>query len=419
VGVRIILLVAALALVALGIGPAGVVASAGDAGGEAAQAAADLDGSSAEPDATPTALPDADGTAASGAGTSAPPLGADPEEVDLRAFEGEPWGDGYTAVPLRAAQPDWLTDEVIAELQASDSGVIDAPPEAPLPGWVGIRPGSWMVSPAGCTMNFVFEDGGDLAIGTAGHCFEHASGDDPVILLTLHPDSEALVLVELGPVLYETSDYDIGYDFALVDIPDHLRSWVDPTIAVVSGPCGTHDGTVPDSVWHYGHGLAIGTGGTPRAGVLTLWDEPEYAWAGAALFGDSGSAVRVTDLGAAGNLTHLVVGPDYLPAFIAGTTIHGILDLIPAWDLVETSACPIGGLDSDGNSDGDGDGSEDEGRTTGPPVDRGPDNDRGQDDGRGNGVSSDRGPADDRRQGPPSGESGGSESGSLFDLLLE
>jgi hypothetical protein len=39
------------------------------------------------------------------------------------------------------------------------------------------------------------------------------------------------------------------------------------------------------------------------------------------MLGDSGSAVREATGEAAGNLTHLVVGTDYLPAFIAGTTI--------------------------------------------------------------------------------------------------
>ena len=43
-----------------------------------------------------------------------------------------------------------------------------APVDAPLPGEVGIRPGSWMISPFLCTMNFIFQNGGTLAIGTAG-----------------------------------------------------------------------------------------------------------------------------------------------------------------------------------------------------------------------------------------------------------
>lgn len=49
---------------------------------------------------------------------------------------------------------------------------VAAPVQAPLPSTVGIRPGAWMIAPAGCMMNFVFQKGGSYAIGTAGHCVE-------------------------------------------------------------------------------------------------------------------------------------------------------------------------------------------------------------------------------------------------------
>jgi hypothetical protein len=76
-----------------------------------------------------------------------------------------------------------------------------------------------------------------------------------------------------------------------------------------------------------GHGVAVGTGGTPRAGVVaytgggdTNDDGAAYAWTGAASPGDSGSGVRAATGAAVGNLTHLVVGTRYLPGVIAGTT---------------------------------------------------------------------------------------------------
>lgn len=303
-------------------------------------------------------------------GSDGPSVGTAAAEVDLAGLDARPVAGGF-AVPLRADQPDWLTDDLLDDVLASDEPLA-APVDAPLPGTVGIRPGSWMVAPYGCTMNFVFRSGGDLAIGTAGHCVD-GTGQE-VVLLTLHPEAQNPVLVSIGPVLTQV-DQGIGADFALVDIPDELSGWVSPTLAVVGGPCGTYPGGL-DTVGHYGHGTGIGTGGTPRAGVATHWETDAYGWAGAAIFGDSGSAVRVTDLRAAGNLTHLVVDASWLPSFIAGTTIQEMLRHADGYDLVSSSLCPLGtgtagSGDGDADRGGNGDGPPD-GRGGGPPPDRGP-----------------------------------------------
>jgi hypothetical protein len=93
---------------------------------------------------------------------------------------------------------------------------------------------------------------------------------------------------------------------------------------VVAGPCGRYFAYQPHGVFHYRHGLAIGTGGPPRAGVALTWQANAYGWDGEGTFGDSGSAVRIDSLQAAGNLTHLVVDPKWLPSFIAGRGL-------PAW----------------------------------------------------------------------------------------
>jgi hypothetical protein len=92
-------------------------------------------------------------------------------------------------------------------------------------------------------------------------------------------------------------------------------------------------------VWHYGQGLVIGTGGTPRAGVALTWKTDAYGWDGLAIFGDSGSPVRVTNLQAAGTLTHLVVDTRWLPSFIAGTRIGKILQIATGWSLVNSALC--------------------------------------------------------------------------------
>ena len=255
------------------------------------------------------------------ASAATPELGSSP---DWSSVDGAvPYGGGH-AVPLKAATPAWFTDELAARVDAANGAPVAAPTDAPLPGEIGIRPGSWMIAPAGCTMNFVFGSPGSYSIGTAGHCGK--AGED-VVLLTLAPGGANPVLVELGTV-QQSVDGGIGNDFALVSIRPELQSWVSPTIAVVAGPCGSYTGSGPEPVFHYGHGLAVGSGGTPRAGLALKWESSAFGWSGAAAPGDSGSAVRVnTGMQAAGDLTHLVVDTTWLPSYIAGTRMSRILQI--------------------------------------------------------------------------------------------
>jgi hypothetical protein len=270
-----------------------------------------------------------------GVAAPAPAVGTDPRAVDLAAVPGAVRFGGRHAVPLKGARPSWFTPALERRVVAARGRPIAAPAQAPLPGTVGIRPGAWMIGPAGCTMNFIFRKSTSLAIGTAGHCVRVG---DPVTLLTLAPGTENPVLVNVGSVLL-SRDNGIGDDFALVSIRPALRSWVDPTIAVVGGPCGAYTGSGPETVAHYGHGVGIGTGGTPRAGVALTWRADAYGWDGAGIFGDSGSPVRVTGLQAAGNLTHLVVDARWVPSFIAGTRIAKILRIASGWSLASSSLC--------------------------------------------------------------------------------
>jgi hypothetical protein len=248
-------------------------------------------------------------------------------------------------VEMKGARPAWFTEAV--EQQVRQNGVAAAPVDAPLPGEVGIRPGSLMVSPFICTMNYIFQKSGTVAIGTAGHCLE---GNEPVVLLTLAPTGGNPVLVELGKVLLKR-DGGIGRDYGLVQVPAARLPWVFPTIAGVGGPCGVYAGGDPQPVAHYGHGLVVGTGGTPRAGMgleltgptfrgLELeWDGDSYAWAGLLNSGDSGSPVRIGQLPAVGNLTH-GIGVAGLPTPSPlgwGTRITTITS--SGWQLVNSPLC--------------------------------------------------------------------------------
>jgi len=183
--------------------------------------------------------------------------------------------------------------------------------------FTGIRPGSWILFPAGCTTNFVFGCGTE--IGTAGHCAN--VGDEVTIV------AAPGVLMNIGKVSL-SRDNGIGDDFALIDIYPAMQQFVNPSMTHWAGPTGAAAPKFGDAVVHSGHGLVIGTGGTSRAGLVTYTGPGDtgsngnaFGWDGAASPGDSGSAVRNVTGAASGNLTHLVVGTDYLPAFIAGTTI--------------------------------------------------------------------------------------------------
>jgi hypothetical protein len=270
------------------------------------------------------------------AGSGAPAVGTPAAQADLRnSSSAFPYAGGW-AIPLKAAKPSWYTPALAAQVHAQPGVPVAAPTDAPLPSEVGIRPGSWMISPAGCTMNFVFTSGGSYAIGTAGHC---ANAGDPVVLVTLAPGVENPVLVEIGNVSVSHNN-GIGDDFALVPIRPQLNAWVSPTMSVVAGPCGAYSGSGPETVWHYGHGVGIGTGGTPRAGVALTWQANAFGWDGAGIFGDSGSAVRVgTGLAAAGDLTHLVVDTNWLPSFIAGTRFGKIQQIAGGWSLASSPLC--------------------------------------------------------------------------------
>lgn len=231
-------------------------------------------------------------------------------------------------VELKAPQPDWYTPELHSRvLQAAARGEGVAIPEGvdyPTSGlaFTGIRPGSWIIAPAGCTANFVFGSARNYFIGTAGHCAE--VGDEVTVV------AAPGVLMNIGTTV-KSVDRGIGNDFALIDVRPSMEQFVTPSMAYFGGPTAEGNPQSGDVVEHSGHGLVIGTGGTPRAGVVVYRGNGEggdaFAWVGAASPGDSGSAVRLANGRAAGDLTHLVVGGEYLPGDVAGTTIARMLKI--------------------------------------------------------------------------------------------
>jgi hypothetical protein len=236
--------------------------------------------------------------------------------------------DGVTAIELKAPQPDWYTpalhERVMAAATRGEGVPIPDGVDYPTSGlaFTGIRPGAWIIAPAGCTTNFVFGSASDYYIGTAGHCAE--VGDE--VTLIAAPG----VLMNIGTTV-KSVNQGIGNDFALIDVRPSMELYVNPSMTYFGGPTGAGNPRPNDVVEHAGHGLVIGTGGTPRAGVVVYRGNGDggdaFAWVGAASPGDSGSAVRLANGQAAGDLTHLVVGGPYVPGDVAGTTIARMLTI--------------------------------------------------------------------------------------------
>ena len=245
--------------------------------------------------------------------------------------------------PLMTPRPSWFTDELKARVVAAGEHGVPLPDgvEVPTSGlaFTGIRPGAWMLLPAGCTMNFVFGTPGNYAIGTAGHCTTR--NNEEVILVVVGPTSPEILLIHVGNTISTTGDAGPGNDFALVSIFSYFQSWVSPSMAHWGGPTAAYTGGPITPLVHSGHGLAIGTGGTPRNALGLYYDikagrETAY-WVGATIFGDSGSAIETATGQAYANITHLVVNTKFPGADSAGTKISRILQLTGGRGL---ATCP-------------------------------------------------------------------------------
>lgn len=251
--------------------------------------------------------------------------------------------DLANAIPLRADTPSWVTPELLAKVEdaASRAAGYDFVKDEEVPlsaSAIFIRPGAMMISPSICTMNFLFENSGTYYMGSAGHC--NAGGSSVVIL------AAPSVLVGLGTTTTSHNN-GIGDDYSLVRISTSWYPWLDANVAVIQGPSGgVYSNPIsplaPVAAKHYGHGLVVGTGGTPRAGVVLFQNVTETAFYCHCVVtpGDSGSPILATTaahpLGQGlGIITHLVPG-SATGAITAGTR----LTLVPA-DLVDGDINPL------------------------------------------------------------------------------
>jgi hypothetical protein len=214
-----------------------------------------------------------------------------------------------TATQPKLPKPSWYTPELHQRILAAGSqgvAVGDERLNTECPGVQvgGVQAGGCIVSPAGCTANFIFGGPGNYHIGTASHCVDGV-GDELVMQV------DSVTLASVGTVVKRTSQQEPGNDFALIRIdPGVAAKWgVTPAIPVIGGPNGVYTGCGPVGVTHYGHGYGVAVAqGKPEGGIAADWSDDAYSWAGFGLPGDSGSPVITTGGQAAGNFTHLVVG---------------------------------------------------------------------------------------------------------------
>ena len=260
------------------------------------------------------------------------------------------------APTLHQPRPAWLTDELEAKIVAAGAKGLEvnlgprgnatelnclgtAPPYAGTDGvsLTAVSAGTCMVSPSGCTMNFVFTDGASKYIGTAGHCAGNGKTVIAQVGVRVDPtDSVIVMLAAIGNVV-SSWNAGIGRDFALVRINPGFK--VVPGMAGALGPTGVLClDPVGQPVMHYGHGYVFAVEqGTVKFGevipdLTLLFDfrSPNgFNWAGYGVPGDSGSGV-MNDAGlAVGDLTHGIgVAGVPVPGLSFGTDIQGIFNLI-------------------------------------------------------------------------------------------
>lgn len=269
-----------------------------------------------------------------------------------------------TQIPLLLPKPAWYTDDLHQQILAAGPRGVDIPlssireagqsvqnPEVDCLGYSppgvstsgasvnAVSAGGCMVSPAGCSMNFIFADATSKYIGTAGHCV--AGGNTVVMQVATRVDpTDSLPIVTLAAIgsVAKKVNNGIGRDFALVKINPSFA--VMPGVAGAAGPTGVFCGDpVGQPVAHYGHGYVFFVEqGYPKFGevipdlnLLIKFTSTQYGynWVGYGLPGDSGSDV-MNDAGlAVGDLTHGIgVAGVPVPGLSFGTTTAGIFSII-------------------------------------------------------------------------------------------
>ena len=193
-------------------------------------------------------------------------------------------------------------------------------PNSPSPATSVVSAGTCEVYPYGCTANFVYSNGSQYYIGTAGHCVDKVGQD---IYMQVNSPGVGASIADVGTVTKFVNG-GVGNDYSVIAIKPGFA--VDPALPT-GGPQGIYTGCGPTVVRHYGHGYGVAVAqGKQEGGLATNWYDDGYGWTGVGAPGDSGSAVVTIDGLAAGDFTHLIVDLGAYPGSdLAGTRITKIL----------------------------------------------------------------------------------------------
>ncbi|MEA2451493.1 MAG: hypothetical protein QOG04_203 [Actinomycetota bacterium] len=245
-------------------------------------------------------------------------------------------------------------------------------------GCLGIRPGSLLLIVDGsgislCSMAHVYGAAGGYSISTAGHCGGVGTTATVIAAFGNRADATGVVLLDFGR--FSTShNNSLGDDYALISIDPAYQALTTPTMCFWGGPRGSYtaqgrlanfdwpnnqDPTVSvdpnpflaQTVVHYGHGVGVGAGGTPRAGEAIAWNPDSFMFFGAIAPGDSGSGANTllgdtvgANMQAAGIMTHLWVDPLMRDGFgiMGGTRVTMVGT--PAVGQIVPYPFPVAGL---------------------------------------------------------------------------
>ncbi|MFL5895695.1 MAG: hypothetical protein ACJ76Z_11380 [Thermoleophilaceae bacterium] len=236
---------------------------------------------------------------------------------------------------LRAPHPKFMTAKFRKQVRRSGSHGKPAPkqdgpgpldvcpgvdPNSPSPSTSVVSAGTCEVYPYGCTANFIYSNGSQYYVGTAGHCVDRTGQD---VYMQVATPGIGPTIADIGTVAKHV-DGGVGNDYSVIAIRPGFA--VDPK-SPAGGPQGIYTGCGPETVRYWGHGYGVAVAqGKLEGGLATNWYDDGYGWTGVGAPGDSGSGVLTTSGQAAGDFTHLIVNyPGYPGSDLAGTRITKIL----------------------------------------------------------------------------------------------
>src|SRR5438128_3061612 len=161
-------------------------------------------------------------------------------------------GTATAATTLRTAHPAWFTPLFKAQVDRAGTKGVAVPtagssatdvcpgidPNSPTPATTVVSAGTCEVYPYGCTANFVYTNGSQFFIGTAGHCVDKVGQD---VYMQVNTPGVGASIADVGTVSKFVNG-GVGNDYSVIAIRSGLA--VDPKLPE-GGPNGIYTGCGP------------------------------------------------------------------------------------------------------------------------------------------------------------------------------